>query len=88
MKRSRYSEGQIISILKEFEGGSSASEISRKYGVAEQTFYKWKKKYGGMDESDAVRLRTMEEENRKLKRIVANLTIDLDTARELLRKNF
>jgi len=71
MRRSRFSEEQIIGILKEYQAGLGAVEICRKYGVSDATFYKWRSKYGGMEVSDAKRLRGLEEENAKLKRLLA-----------------
>ena len=76
MKRSRYSEEQIISILREAESGMKVADIVRKYGISEQTYYRWKQKFGGMTVSDAKRLKSLEEENRRLKHIVADLTLD------------
>jgi putative transposase len=76
MKSSRYTEEQIIRILKEHEAGTSTKDLSRKHGISPSTFFNWKAKYGGMDVSDARRLKALEDENRKLKRIVADLTLD------------
>ena len=76
MKKSRFTETQIIAILKEVESGRTGQEVCREQGISEQTLYRWKKKYGGMEASDAKRLRELEEENRKLKRIVADVTVD------------
>ena len=72
MKRSRFSDEQIIGILKEHQAGLSAAELCRKYGVSDATFYKWRSKYGGMDVSEAKRLKALEEENGKLKRLLAD----------------
>jgi len=88
MKRSRFSEEQIIGILKEHQAGLSAAELCRKHGVSEPTFYKWRSKYGGMDVSDAKRLKALEEENAKLKTLLAESTLDVSTLREMLGKNF
>ena len=71
MKRSRFSEEQIIGILKEHQAGLSAQDLCRKHGISDATFYKWRSKYGGMDISDARRLKALEEENRKLKKLLA-----------------
>jgi putative transposase len=71
MKRSRFSEEQIIGILKEHQAGLSAAEICRKYGISDATFYNWRNKYGGMDVPDAKRLKALEDENRKLKKLLA-----------------
>jgi len=88
MRRSRFSEQQIIGILKEHEAGQSASELSRKHGVSDATFYKWRTKYGGMEVSDARKLKGLEEENRKLKKLLAESMLDVATLREMLGKNF
>jgi len=76
MKRKRYSEEQIISTLKQHEGGTPVKELIRQAGITEQTFYRWKSKYGGMEVSDAKKLRALEEENRRLKTMVADLMLD------------
>ena len=76
MKRKRYSEEQIIGVLKQHEAGLPVKDLIRQAGVAEQTFYRWKSKYGGLEVSDAKRLRQLEDENRKLKTMVADLMLD------------
>lgn len=76
MKKKRFSEEQMISVLKEWESGLGIKEVSRKHGVSEQSLYRWKAKFGGMDVSDAKKLRALEAENAKLKRVVADLTLD------------
>jgi putative transposase len=76
MKKSRFSEEQIITALKEVDAGRKVAEVARKLGVTEQTFYRWKAKFGGMDVSEARRLRQLEDENRRLKQVVADLTLD------------
>jgi putative transposase len=88
MKRSRFSEEQIIGILKEHQAGLSAAEICRKYGISDATFYNWRNKYGGMDVPDAKRLKALEDENRKLKKLLAESMLDVATLKELLGKNF
>ena len=88
MRRSRYKEGQIIAILKEHQAGLSAQDLCRKYGVSDATFYKWRSKYGGMDVSDARKLKALEEENRRLKKLLAESMLDASTLKEMLRKNF
>ena len=88
MRRSKYSEEQIIGILKEHDAGQSAAEICRKYGVSNATFYKWRGKFGGMEVSDARKLKALEEENRKLKKLLAESMLDVSTLREMLGKNF
>ena len=77
MKRKRYSEEQIIQVLKEAETTGNVREACRKHNVTEQTFYRWRQKFGGMDVSEAKRLRALEKENDELKKIVADLTLDL-----------
>ena len=88
MRRSKYSEEQIIGILKEHDAGLSTAEICRKYGVSNATFYKWRGKFGGMEVSDAPKLKALEEENRKLKKLLAESMLDVSTLREMLGKNF
>ena len=88
MKRSRFSEEQIIGILKEHQAGLSAAEICRKYGISDATFYNWRNKYGGMEASDAKRLKALEDENRKLKKLLAESMLDVAALKELLGKNF
>jgi len=88
MPRKRYSEEQIAAILKESEAGISAVELSRKYGVSQNTFYKWKNKFGGMEVSDIRRLRHLEDENRRLKQIVADLTLDNQALKAINEKNW
>ena len=87
-KRKRYSEEQIIQILKEAEAGAKVSDLCRKYGMSEPSYYKWKNKYGGMEVNEARKLRGLEEENRKLKQMVAELMLDQKVLKELLSKNF
>jgi len=86
--RKRFTEEQIITALKEADAGVKTADICRKHNVSDATFYKWKAKYGGMDISDARRLRVVEEENRKLKKIVADQALELLATKELLAKNF
>ena len=88
MRRSRFSEEQIVGILKEQEAGATAAELCRRHGISEQTFYSWKKKFGGLELSEAKRLRQLEDENGRLKRLVADQALDNQMLRELLRKNF
>jgi putative transposase len=88
MKRSRYSEEQIIGILKEHQAGLSAQALCRKHGISDATFYKWRSKYGGLEISDAKKLKALEEENRKLKKLLAESVMDAATLKEMLGKNF
>ncbi|HEY5700906.1 MAG TPA: transposase [Gammaproteobacteria bacterium] len=88
MKRKRYTEEQIIAILKEHEAGSTAAELSRRHGVSEQSIYRWKAKYGGMEVSDAKRLKELEEENRRLKRMVADLSLDKQMLQDVISKKW
>ena len=87
MRRTRFSEEQIIGVLKEVEAGVSVAEVSRKYGITEQTYYRWKSKFGGMEVNDARRLRALEQENGRLKRMVADLLLDNQVLKELNAKN-
>ncbi len=88
MKRSRFTEEQIIGILKEGEAGSKAAEICRKYGISEQTYDRWKSKYGGLEVSEARRLRQLEDENRRLKQMVAEPALDIQALQGVLAKKF
>lgn len=88
MKRSRFSEEQIIGILKEHQAGLSATDLCRRHGISDATFYKWRSKYGGMEVSDARKLKALEEENRKLKKLLAEQMLDNSTLKEMLGKNF
>lgn len=88
MKGKRYSEEQIIGILKEHEAGLAVSEIVRRHGIANGTFYRWKSKFGGMDVSDAKRLRELEAENAKLKRLLANTMLEKTALEDVLGKKW
>jgi len=88
MKKSRFSEEQIIKVLQEVETGLPIQDVCRKHGISDQTYYNWKAKYGGMTVSEAKRLRALEEENRKLKQLVADLTLDNMALKEIASKNF
>ena len=88
MKRSRFSEEQIIGILKEQEAGVPVAELCRKHGVSDASVYKWKAKYGGMDVSEARRLRALEDENAKLKRMLADAMLDNVALKDLLGKKW
>lgn len=87
MKRSRFSEEQVIGILKEHQAGLGAKELCRKHGVSDATFYKWRSKYGGMDVSDTRKLKALEAENAKLKKLLAEQMMDVSTLKEMLGKN-
>ena len=76
MKRNRFAEEQIIAVLREHEAGAKTADLARKHGISEATLYNWKAKYGGMEMSDAKRLRSLEEENRKLKKLLAESMLD------------
>jgi putative transposase len=87
MKRSRFSEGQIIKILKETEiTGKTVADVCREQGIAQSTYYKWKSKYGGLDESQLRRLKELEEENRKLKQMYADLSLDHMILKDIIEK--
>lgn len=88
MRKSRFNEQQIIAILKEQEAGLSTAEVCRRHGISQPTFYSWKSKYGGMEVSEAKRLKALEEENRKLKKLLAEQVMDNATLKEMLGKNF
>lgn len=88
MKRSTFSETQILKILKEYESGRDVNGICREYGVSRATFYNWKKKYSGMDGSQVKRLKELEEENRRLKRMYADLSLDHQMLKDVLGKKF
>ncbi len=87
MRRSRFSEEQIIGILREHETGAATPELCRRHGISDATFYKWKAKYGGMEVSDAKRLKGLEDENRRLKKLLAEAMLDNAALKDLLGKN-
>jgi len=87
MKKGQYSVEKIISILQEAEPGVPAKEICRKHGVSENTFYRWKSKYGGMTFSEARRLKELEDENARLKKLAANQALEIDAMKEVLSRN-
>jgi putative transposase len=88
MRKGRFSEGQIIAILREQEAGMATVEVCRRHGISSATFYIWKSKYGGLGVSDAKRLKALDDENRKLKKLLAEQVLDNATLKEMLAKNF
>jgi putative transposase len=88
MKRSRFSEEQIIGILKEQEAGVTVAELCRKHGMSDASFYKWKAKYGGLEVSEAKRLKSLEDENTRLKRLLADAMLDNAALKDLLGKKW
>jgi len=88
MRKSRFTTEQIVGVLHEHEAGAKVAELCRRHGITEQTLYRWKKKYGGMQVSEAKRLKHLEEENRQLKRIVADQVLNLQVVKDLLGKEW
>jgi len=86
--KTRHTEEQIIQLLKEHQAGASVANLCRRHGVSQATFYKWRHKFGGLEVSDAKRLRLMEDENRKLKKLVADQALDMMVLKDLLAKKF
>ena len=88
MKRSRFTESQIVRILKEVEGGRMVKDVCREYGMSDATYYNWKAKYGGMEVSDVKRLKELEKENRRLKQMYADVSLDNKMLKDVLSKKF
>lgn len=86
MKRSKFTEAQMASTLRQVEEGTSVEEVCRKAGISIQTFYRWRKKYGGLRPSEMKRLKQLEEENQRLKRLVADLSLDRDMLQDVIRR--
>jgi putative transposase len=87
MRRGRFTEDQIIGVLREHEAGVKTADLCRKHGISDATFYNWKAKYGGMTVSDSARLRALEDENRRLKKLLAESMLDVSALKDLLGKN-
>jgi putative transposase len=88
VKKSRFTEQQIVGILKESEAGVKTADLCRKHGVSSATFYKWKSKFGGMDVSDVAKLRGLEDENRRLKKLLADSALEIDALKLIASGNF
>jgi putative transposase len=88
MRKSKFSESQIAAVLKEVESGVAVADVARKHGISAATFYQWRSKYGGMSVSDMQRLRELEQENTRLKRMYADLSLDHELIKEVLAKKF
>jgi len=88
MRKSRFSDEQIVAILQEAERSGKTGEVIRRHGISRETFYRWRKKYGGLQVSDAKRLRALEEENRRLKRVVADQALNLQVLKDVLGKEW
>ena len=88
MKKTRFTETQIVSLLKEYDGGRPVGELCREHGISQPTFYNWKSKYGGMDASQLKRIKELEEENLKLKRMYADVSMQRDALKDLIEKKF
>jgi putative transposase len=88
MKKSRYKEEQIIAVLKEVDAGAKVHDVIRRLGISEQTYYRWKARYGGMEVSDAKKLKALEDENRRLKQMVADQALDIQALKAVVSKKW
>lgn len=88
MRKARFTEEQIVAILREHEAGAKTGEVLRRHGISRETFYRWRRKYGGLEVADAKRLKQLEEENRRLKRVVADQALNIDVLKEVLGKKW
>jgi putative transposase len=88
MRKSRFTDEQIVTAIKEHEAGTPTQELCRRLGIGAQTLYRWKAKYGGMSVGDAARLKQLEDENRRLKKLVANLSMDIDVLKDINSRNW
>ncbi len=88
MKKSKYTESQILKILRQYEAGAKTADLCREHGISQATFYNWKSKYGGMEASALKRLKELEEENKKLKQMYADVALQRDALKDLIEKKF